>query len=259
MSDIFGLNSYGSSESAVLQSSLESRLRARLDASGSPEYALTWKLWAIGVGAPICALRASARRTFGNGSTGWPTPNAMPESRGGLQTSAAQLAGWTTPQAHDATARGSGQKEKHGTKHGCADLNRDAQLAGWVTPSTRDWKDTPGMATNGVNPDGSTRKRTDQLPRQAALAGWPTPNIMSGGQTSRGGNRKDEPLMGGLARGLTPEPSSAATAAPAGFLLNPRFSLWLQGYPDAWASCGERATRLSRRSQPSSSKPISKP
>jgi len=44
-------------------------------------------------------------------------------------------------------------------------------LKGWVTPSTRDWKDTPGMATE--RPDG--RSRLDQLPRLANLAGWLTP------------------------------------------------------------------------------------
>ena len=43
---------------------------------------------------------------------------------------------------------------------------------GWVTASSRDWKDTPGMATEGKG----GRSRLDQLPRQAALAGWPTPN-----------------------------------------------------------------------------------
>jgi hypothetical protein len=39
------------------------------------------------------------------------------------------LCGWTTPQAHDISPRGSGQKEKHGTKHGCACLARDAMKA----------------------------------------------------------------------------------------------------------------------------------
>lgn len=52
----------------------------------------------------------------------------------------------------------------------------DLPQAGWSTASSRDWKDTPGMADTGVNPDGSTRTRADQLPRQAALAGWPTPD-----------------------------------------------------------------------------------
>ena len=41
----------------------------------------------------------------------------------------------------------------------------------WATPSSRDWKDTPGMATKAVNPDGSERKREDQLARQVYSAG----------------------------------------------------------------------------------------
>jgi hypothetical protein len=63
-----------SSPSADLQRSLENRLRARMDVSGSPEYALIWKVWDMPSGPPICALRASARRTSGNDCGGWPTP-----------------------------------------------------------------------------------------------------------------------------------------------------------------------------------------
>ena len=59
----------------------------------------------------------------------------------------------------------------------------DSDCTGWVTPSARDWKDTPGMATE--RPDG--RSRLDQLPRQATLAGWPTPDAhsASGGRTPK--------------------------------------------------------------------------
>jgi hypothetical protein len=42
------------------------------------------------------------------------------------------------------------------------------------------------MATEGTNPDGSTRSRLDQLPRQAHLAGWPTP--MAGTPAQKGYN-----------------------------------------------------------------------
>ena len=67
---------------------------------------------------------------------------------------------------------------------------------GWPTPNARDWKDTPGMATQGVNPDGSVRNRLDMLPRvaqqvgltheaEAALTGWPSPSADgSAGETS---------------------------------------------------------------------------
>ncbi len=40
----------------------------------------------------------------------------------------AQLSGWTTPQAHDTTGRSLGQKEIHGTMHGCACLVSEARL-----------------------------------------------------------------------------------------------------------------------------------
>jgi hypothetical protein len=36
--------------------------------------------------------------------------------------------------------------------------------------------------------------------RDCTLSGWPTPNAMEGGQTSRSGERKDELLMGGVAK-----------------------------------------------------------
>ena len=71
----------GSSPSATLQSSLESRLRARMDVSGSPEYVLIWKCWDMPAGVPICALRASSRLRSGSGFTGWPTPTATDASQ----------------------------------------------------------------------------------------------------------------------------------------------------------------------------------
>ena len=71
-----GPPSAGSLASAALQSSLESRLRQRLDGLGSPLYALTWRHWPTPSGAPICALRASGRRTSDSGCSGWATPAA---------------------------------------------------------------------------------------------------------------------------------------------------------------------------------------
>ncbi len=64
----------GLSPSAVLQSCLENRLRARMDVNGSLEYALTWKIWDMPSGPPICALQASVRHRDGSGFSGWPTP-----------------------------------------------------------------------------------------------------------------------------------------------------------------------------------------
>lgn len=72
----FGRSFIGSSRSAALQSSLASRLRARTDLSGSPEYALRWKSWGMALGPQICALRASQHRTSDSGCSGWPTPKS---------------------------------------------------------------------------------------------------------------------------------------------------------------------------------------
>jgi len=108
------------------------------------------------LGRQICALRASAPRTSASAS--------------GLLEK-----GWTTPQAHDTTGRSLGQKEKHGTKHGCACLVRDADLAGWVTTTTRDWKDSGA----DIRPREDGSERFDQLPRQANLAGWGTPTAQA--------------------------------------------------------------------------------
>ena len=76
-SEISGLSGESLSPSAVLQSSLESRLRANLDVNGSLECVLTWKHWDMQSGQRICALRASTRPTEDNDFTGWPTPDTV--------------------------------------------------------------------------------------------------------------------------------------------------------------------------------------
>lgn len=74
ISDISGPRSEISSRSADLQSSLESRLKARLAGRGSPLYSLTWKRLNIAWHAPVCLLRASVLRKPGRGCGGWQTP-----------------------------------------------------------------------------------------------------------------------------------------------------------------------------------------
>lgn len=254
MNGTSGQNSAASSRSAALQKSLESRLRQNLAGYGSPEYVLTWKHWDMASGQPICALRASQRRISGNVSSGWPTPQ-------------------------NADGRGA---------TGPASQNSDlGRTAGWASPSGRDWKDTPGMATTGINPDGTERKRLDQLPRQATLSGWPSPmpgspateHYNEAGDTCNG--RKTRQLAGwmtpqcedvergsgsklgaGLSQqtsGQMPSGIPALTESKGAFLLNARFSLWLQGYPDEWHFCGARAIASCRSLQRSSSKRTSKP
>ena len=98
-----------------------------------------------------------------------------------------------------------------------------------TTPSARDYKDTSGMSETGVDPDGSTRTRLDQLPRQAQLA--------DSGLTATGG--------------------TAETAATG--QLDPEYSRWLMGLPTEWSNCADTAMASLPRKRPSSSKRISKP
>lgn len=280
----FGRKYGGSPESAALTSSLENRCRAAMDLSGSPEYKLRWKYSDMPLGRSICRLRASARRTSDSGCTGWQTPQAHDAHKrgtgnrtngkggGGCLAWDAELAGWPTAAARDWRE---GRSNQHGKN--ARPLNEVAQLVGWNTP----------RATDGEN--GGPHQTGGSLPADAALAGWPTPmagtkatedyngagntdsgrktvELVSGwptpqetwgaaGSTSLVGDRIDEPLIGGLVRGLTPSSSTAETGKPAAYRLNAIFSLWLMGFnPAAWASCGARAMQSCRRSRLSSSK-----
>ena len=84
--DISGPLGLGSSASVDLSSCLASRLRERLGTDGSMEYSQIWKHRTTPAGRSYWEHTASRRRTSDSGFGGWPTPNAMPENRGGLQT-----------------------------------------------------------------------------------------------------------------------------------------------------------------------------
>lgn len=101
-----------SSASENLQSSLESKLRARTLMTGSTLYTLTYKPWITPSGVKRFRLRASVRRTSETAVTGWPTPKATDANgpgnsanrQGGMALhTAAQLAGWNTPTAPSKT------------------------------------------------------------------------------------------------------------------------------------------------------------
>lgn len=114
--DTFGQASPGSSSSADLQSSLESKLRARLSSLGSTLYTLTWKPWNTPSGVSRSRLRASVRRISETELTGWPTPTTRDWKDGGnpavnvdlngLLGRVCWLAGWLTPTCPSRTAAG---------------------------------------------------------------------------------------------------------------------------------------------------------
>ena len=232
------LFSESKSPAPQLSERLGEALKLRLSRYGSMEYGQTWKLRVTPLGLRYWAHTASGRRTSGSGCTGSRTPTAGDAQRGveknpkarnpkagtaSLNNEAA-LAGHPTPN----TPSGGPNSNRENRNAGGADLEEVAKLAGHPTCSARDWKDTPGMAQTGTNPDGTERSRLDMLPRVAALAGL----------------------------GATTESTDTSMAKTAGYRLNPGFSLWLMiGIPtivDAWASCGVRAMQSCRSLRKSS-------
>ena len=210
----------GSSASAALQQSLENRLRRRLSTDGSTWYSMTWKKKDTPAQRRFSLLRASARRT------------SVTESSG-------SQAGWTTPVTGDAKNQ---TPRPHCEKH----VMLADQLAGWATPNTMDSMESRKLEERKKK--GGCCNLKDQL------AGWSTPTVQDGTQTGvneREAERNPKTFWAQVT-GLRCDGSPAGTGSNARFRLNPRFSLWLMGYPTGWASCGERATPSSRRSQRSS-------
>jgi hypothetical protein len=204
--DTSGLSSLGSSASAALQLATASRLRQALAGLGSPLYALTWKAWDMPSGPPICALRASGRRTFDSGcsGSGWPTPIAsafeardvsrMLERRAELQRkygnngfgmtlgqAVLALCGWSSPIVNDAT--------------------------GWATPEASDWN-MEARAETVLRRTGQGRQISTAM--QAKLTG----------------------------------PYASGLRAPTGQAgrLNPELPRWLMGYPAAWGLAAAEAS-----------------
>lgn len=235
----FGPPSTPSSSSADLQSSLENRLRARLEGRGSPLYGLTWKRLDMPSLPPCCQLAASAPRIgatdFSGSRIAWPR-----DGKGGYQ----------------------GGRIRNG-EISTDTLDVTAQLASWPTPTAgnADGSQAANASPTGKRADGS--KATVALPAIARLASWPTARASDGEKNVRTleGSlaeiaRKGSPQDLAQAAALGPISNGSTAATKNGGQLNPLFSLWLMGFPTVWASCAPQATPSSPRSRRNSSKAI---
>tara|TARA_B110000208_G_scaffold140293_1_gene169254 strand:- start:245 stop:1213 length:969 start_codon:yes stop_codon:yes gene_type:complete len=167
----------------LLDASLKmSKDTSRLD---SPQSSATWKMMVISQRGEYSQRVKSALLTKEKESTFWPTVTTDSASsrtkkyaQGGTPLSMA-VNTWPTqetfPTPGTTEHRSDTLNLRHRVKqHQQLMLCHHVRL--YPTPSARDWKDRPGMAKTAVNPDGSERKRNDQLAR----AVYATENPISG-------------------------------------------------------------------------------
>jgi hypothetical protein len=190
------------SPSAVLQLSLESRLRQTLDVNGSMESALIWKHWDMLSGPPICALRVSTHRTDAKDYTGWPTPDTVAISDGtDFETQRLALLG---RRERTREAVKSGQTLAGSGRSMTLQMAAKSvvQLTGWSTPCVLE----PATRT-------------------------PRPSRAATGRTTEYLGRQVYQISGISSTSPSAEPSMALSSTGA---LNPGFSRWLMGYRTEW-------------------------
>lgn len=241
-----------SSRSASLQSSLESRLRAKTSMYGSTLYTLTWKPWVTPSGVFRSRLRASVRRTSETGTIGWPTPSCSNDRAGNEQSALsmtradgskvqqrlqdfALLAGWGTPLAQQANGTPEAFLERkrksiaRGAQMGVSlsDLNMQAQaFCGWATPAARDWTSASASASAEFLAERLEQSRGKPLSEQAFTLIPDSPARL----TATGA------MLTGSDAGME-----------SGGQLRPAHSRWLMGLPRAWDECAPKSSPKSRK------------
>ena len=213
------------SQARLCSESLQSALEANLNGPGSMIYQTVWKPHTTPLGRQIYRLRASGRRTSDSEHSlersGWPTPMAADtierksvgyiERRKNLKfpiTTAMeavwQLSGWPTPRANDAEKRGAVADDP---RNG---LVTAGNLSGWPTPMAADNRDRGSWDDPAIQ----RRKRIGKSIELSMLVGC-----------AHGAARitADGTMLTGCSAGME-----------SGGQLNPAFSGWLMGFPEAW-------------------------
>jgi hypothetical protein len=184
----------------------------------------TFNAWASRLRAASSERRRSARRMSESvcSSSAWPTPNAS-----------------------------DGDKAPNHFSRGPSNPSLPSAAKTWATPRASDGE--KGGPNQSFGAGG--------VPLVAQASKWSTPSVadVTGGRTSRSGDRKNELLLNSQAKSLS-SLQDLATNSVGGLpstdrrTLNPLFVEWLMGWPPGWTLAGWTdfacsATELSRFKQ----------
>ena len=137
-----------------------------------------------------------------------------------------------------ADAKERGQRTNGSAPRKPGHVEQREQACWLATPAARDWRD--GRASQKTM-DHNSRPLNEQV---VNLAGWCSPTAQDHSRGVRPPRTQDTGIpLSQQVSGLTPYGTHAGTENPAGLALNPRFSLWLMGYPTSWEAAGLRALR----------------
>lgn len=194
--DTCGQSSSISSASADLQSSLASRLKARLPTDGSTIYKMTWKEKATPAGRLLPRLVASALRTSGSDFSGWVTPQAFDATNDGKPRALRYKGNAPSEEGNTRDPGSSGSYR--------GELKDWAALTGWPTPVTAD-----AIKNGNVSPRPGAMglSETVSLLRQRASGEMRTGSSVATGSGGR--------LNPNLARWLMGYPQPWMDAAPS--------------------------------------------
>ncbi len=221
-----GLSSHGLLDTQSLNTSLESKLRQRLGGIGSPLYELTWKQWAMQSGPPICALRASGRRTSDKDCGGGGTQDGQPPAHATGKTRRA----WS--------AKPSTLTEQSGAAS-TSFLDKLHSADGWPTPNAHD----PRLGYQRRRGDtNGTQKSLETVAVDAFDLQRGNPNMKAWSHGPARITKSGEMLTGSMA------------GMEGGGQLDPAHSRWVIGYPPEWCDCAVTATQSSLKSRKRSSR-----
>lgn len=181
---------------------------------------------ALAVGATPCALPDGPRTDLFGRAVAHASLSAQPVLGGALQTNVTSgLLGSTSSASADLTLSLASKLKRR--------LTTDGLILFKLT-----WREKVTPAGRLVSLLRASGRRTSDKD----CGSWPTPNTMEGGQTSRGGKRKGELLMGGLVGWVTPRAQDGERGGSMSEALK-----WAAGDPRP--SGAQRGTSLTEQTQ----------